>query len=105
MADIRNSRVVDIVNELKEYGANVMVADPVASKEETLHEYGISLVSPEQARNLDAIVVAVPHNEFADINLESLKEKYTDDQCILIDVKGVYDKCRAVECGFTYWSL
>ncbi len=105
VADIRNSRVVDIVNELKEYGANVMVADPVASKEETLHEYGISLVSPEQARNLDAIVVAVPHNEFADINLESLKEKYTDDQCILIDVKGVYDKCRAVECGFTYWSL
>ncbi len=105
VADIRNSRVIDIVNELKEYGISVTVADPAADSEETAREYGIKLVGLEQVKNVDAIVAAVPHSEFAEINLEALKEKYTDGHYILMDVRGMYDKCRAAECGFTYWRL
>lgn len=105
VADIRNSRVIDIINELKEYGVRVVATDPVADREETGHEYGIQLESFEQVNGVDAIVVAVAHREYEKIPLESLKTKYVDRHCILIDVKGLYEKRLAEESGFLYWSL
>ena len=105
VADIRNSRVIDIINELKEYGVRVMVTDPVADSEETFHEYGIRLESFEQAKGLDAIVIAVAHKAYEDIAFERLKAKFADKQFILVDVRGIYGKQRAEENGFLYWSL
>jgi UDP-N-acetyl-D-galactosamine dehydrogenase len=105
VADIRNSRVIDIINELKEYGVRVMVTDPVADSEETLHEYGIRLENFEQVKGLDAIVIAVAHEEFEEIALERLKAKFVDKHFILVDVKGMYEKQEAEENGFLYWSL
>lgn len=105
VADIRNSRVIDIINELKEYGVRVTVTDPVADREETLHEYGIRLESFEQVKGLDAIVIAVAHKEFEEIGLERLKAKFADKHLILVDVKGMCEKQKAEENGFLYWSL
>jgi UDP-N-acetyl-D-galactosamine dehydrogenase len=105
VADIRNSKVIDIINELKDYGIKVFVTDPVADREETRHEYGISLESFDQVNGVDAIVLAVAHKEYEEIRLESLKAKYGDRHCILVDVKGLYEKRRAQENGFLYWSL
>ena len=105
VADIRNSRVVDIINELKEYGVQVVATDPIANMEDTFHEYGISLVSLEQVRGVDAVVIAVAHQEYKEISLEKLKTKFSDYHYILVDVKGIYEKGQAEENGFMYWSL
>ncbi len=104
--DIRNSRVIDIIDELRDYGMQVVVTDPVADPEETFREYGISLIDIEQIRGeADAIVVAVSHREFETIDLEELKKKFVGDSYILIDVKGIYPKDQALKSGFTYWRL
>lgn len=105
VADIRNSRVIDIVNELKEYGIEIFVTDPLADKEETLYEYGLELSSPENIGRVDAIIMAVAHKEYRTITLADLKEKFDDNHLILVDVKGIYSKELAEAEGFSYWSL
>lgn len=105
VADIRNSRVIDIINELKEYGIRISVTDPVADKEETFNEYGVELVDEDQVEPVDAIVVAVSHKAFEEKPLEDLKKRFCDDHYILIDVKGMYSREQAEKQGFSYWSL
>ncbi len=105
VADIRNSRVMDIISELKEYGVQVMVSDPVADSGETFREYGIRLSDLDRIKEVDAIILAVAHREYANIPLEELKAKFTDHHYILMDVKGIYDKEQAEKNGFMYWSL
>ncbi|NDV58980.1 nucleotide sugar dehydrogenase [Bacteroides sp. 519] len=100
VADIRNSKVIDIINELKDYGCDVDVVDPYADSDEVLHEYGFRLV--ERPRdNYDAVIVAVAHDEY--VNLD---EKYfkglTYDNAVLVDIKGMY---RGKIHGLKYWSL
>ena len=86
--DIRNSRVIDIINELTEFGVKVDTYDPWANPEEVKNEYGISLVSEEQLKtneSYDAIVLAVAHDSFAELNIKSMK----GDKTIVYDVKGI----------------
>ena len=85
--DIRNSKVADVVNELKSFGTNVDIFDPHADAEEVKHEYGFTLV---QALNkkYHAIVLAVAHNEFKSISWDSIKDSNT----VVYDVKGILDK-------------
>ena len=85
--DIRNSRVIDIIEEFKSYHVNVDVYDPWASKEEVKHEYNIDLKSSmsELKSDYDAIILAVSHNEFLEISLDNLKS----DKCIVFDVKSL----------------
>ncbi len=85
--DIRNSKVVDVINELKTYGLQVEVCDPHASQDEVMHEYGLTLMK-EPGRNYDAIVLAVAHQEFKRLSWDTLKTKKT----VVYDVKGVLDK-------------
>ena len=85
--DIRNSKVVDVINELKTYGLQVEVCDPHASQDEVMHEYGLTLMK-EPGRNYDAIVLAVAHQEFKLLSWDALKTKKT----VVYDVKGVLDK-------------
>ncbi len=85
--DIRNSKVVDVINELKTYGLQVEVCDPHASQDEVMHEYGLTLMK-EPGRNYDAIVLAVAHQEFKRLSWDALKTKKT----VVYDVKGVLDK-------------
>lgn len=85
--DLRNSRVPDIIEELQEFGAEVLVFDPHANKEEASHEYNITLSTIEQITEMDAIIVAVSHKEFFDQKkiISCLKSGG-----VLVDVKSIY---------------
>ncbi|MBX3192736.1 MAG: nucleotide sugar dehydrogenase [Labilithrix sp.] len=102
VSDIRNSKVPDILRELAEFGIHALVHDPHASPEETLHEYGFKLSSLEELRALDALVVAVAHEEYVALG-DRLFENVRDGG-VLIDVKSVFDPAR-VEPRLRYWSL
>ncbi|HOV26485.1 MAG TPA: nucleotide sugar dehydrogenase [Pseudobacteroides sp.] len=103
--DVRNSRVIDIVNELNEYGIDVSVTDSNADAAEVKHEYGIDLVDLKNAGSYDAVIIAVNHNGFESITLNQLKELYRNNKYILVDVKGMYDREEAIKSGFSYWRL
>ncbi len=82
--DVRNTKVVDVIYTLKEYGTNITIYDPWANEEEVLHEYGIESTKTLPNQKFDAIVLTVPHNKFKDIDLLSLK----NDKSIIYDVKN-----------------
>jgi UDP-N-acetyl-D-glucosamine/UDP-N-acetyl-D-galactosamine dehydrogenase len=85
--DIRNSKVVDIYNELSQFGMIVDVYDPYANKEEVLKEYNINLV--DQIDQYDAIILAVAHDSFYSIDIKKIKK---DDKSIIFDIKSILDK-------------
>jgi len=103
--DTRNTRVIDIIEELKEYGIKTHAADPVADCEEAMHEYGIGIEAYEDICDVDAVIMAVSHKEFIDIDFEELKKKYRDESYVLIDVKGIFSIEEAAKSGFQYWRL
>ena len=105
--DLRNSKVEDIVNELKDYGVRVSVVDPVADSDEAIKEYGIKLQKLEDVKNIDAIVLAVSHKEYKNLDLKELKKLYKSDVKIpvLIDVKGILNKDEAIELGYNFWRM
>lgn len=86
--DIRNTRVVDIVNEFKEYGANVDVYDPWVNAEEAQHEYGITPVAEPANGKYDAIIMAVGHEQFKQLGVESIR-KLGRRECVLYDIKSI----------------
>jgi UDP-N-acetyl-D-galactosamine dehydrogenase len=101
VTDIRNSKVIDIVNELKSYQMSVDLVDPHASSEEMHHEYGVSLVSAPVDK-YDAIIVAVNHREYAALDEAYFSSLMATEQGVFIDVKGLYKgKINRLE----YWSL
>lgn len=104
--DTRNTKVTDIVDELKEYGVEVIITDPIASNEEVAFEYGLELTKLEDIKNVEAVIVAVPHKEYKELSLENVKELYANDsEQLLFDVKAVFDKKEAENNGFSYWRL
>jgi UDP-N-acetyl-D-glucosamine/UDP-N-acetyl-D-galactosamine dehydrogenase len=98
--DLRNSRVPDIINELKEFGVQVLVHDPIASPEEAQHEYQTDLCDLNEFQNLDGLILAVSHQEFNDINLNALLKP----NGVIIDVKSMIDP-KTLDKNLTYWSL
>ncbi len=105
--DIRNTRVIDVVRELEDYDMDVIVNDPVADPQETLHEYGIELTSLEKIGPVDAIVWAVSHEIYKSISLLEMKKMCSNgnSQPVLVDVKGCISPQQAESEGFIYWSL
>jgi UDP-N-acetyl-D-galactosamine dehydrogenase len=100
VSDIRNSKVIDVVNELKSFQVNVDLVDPHASSDEMLHEYGVGLV--EIGTNYDAIIVAVNHKEYQSLGESYFKSILKDGKGVFVDIKGIYkDKIQSLE----YWSL
>jgi UDP-N-acetyl-D-galactosamine dehydrogenase len=93
--DVRNTRVIDIVNELKSYQAEVSVCDPWAEPGKVKHEYGIETfkVLPKDSEKYDAVILAVAHNEFRDLNVRDLAK----NKSVIYDVKGELngDSCDA----------
>jgi UDP-N-acetyl-D-galactosamine dehydrogenase len=104
--DIRNSKVPGIVTELREFGVTPLVHDPVASPEETMHEYGIELSSLDEMRGLDALVLAVSHKQFLALGEEKLAAPLRDGG-VFVDVKSALDPSRVEALGrrLRYWSL
>ncbi|MDN5836856.1 MAG: nucleotide sugar dehydrogenase, partial [Nitrosospira sp.] len=102
--DLRNSKVADLIYELKSYGVEIHIHDPVASADEARHEYGLELVSWENLPCADAIIVAVSHREFIARPLTDFQSKVTDKRCF-IDVKSQFDQTALREAGFNVWRL
>jgi UDP-N-acetyl-D-galactosamine dehydrogenase len=105
ITDLRNSKVIDIVRELKDYGVETLIHDPLASAEEAHRLYGITLVRLEEIRNVDAVIVAVAHKAYRDLGLSAIHALCRDDCHVLIDVKGTFDLQEVQRLGIHYWRL
>ena len=125
--DVRNTKVVDVIKELEEYGVNVKVVDPVADEEDLWSTYGIKLYNIEDIKDMDAIIFAVPHEEFKTIKLEDIKKLYNqrwngysnaidevaatseledeNPKYVLIDIKGMFNRKEAEDMNYLYWRL
>lgn len=116
--DTRNTKVVDIIDELKDYGVNVLATDPVASKEEIKHEYGIDMVSMEDIKDVDAIILAVSHHNYRGMTIKDFAPLYRSEALdevaaakdevekdVFIDVKGIMDKHSVDTDTMVYWRL
>jgi len=103
--DIRNTKVVDIYNELKEYGADLYVYDPNTIHDEVMGKYGIEMISdPGKFKPYDAVVYAVKHKQFSEYDPAYLKSLMGDSP-VLIDVKGMFKPEEAESAGLSYWRL
>lgn len=106
--DIRNSKVEDIIKGLNQYGITPMIVDPWAKKEEALSEYGVELVGLDDVVDADCVIVAVAHNEFRQLSLETIKKlfkKNDESSKVLIDVKGLYNISELMASGMKWWRL
>ncbi|MDR6121918.1 UDP-N-acetyl-D-galactosamine dehydrogenase [Bacillus sp. SLBN-46] len=129
--DVRNTKVVDVIKELEEYGVEVKVVDPLADKDDLWNEYRINPCTLEEIKEMDAIIFAVAHDEFKSICLEDVKKMYRNsaqmyihseamnevasasefdteaerNDHVLIDIKGVFNRTEAENSGFLYWRL
>ena len=105
--DTRNTKVIDIYKELKEYGITPLVVDPAADAEEAKQLYGITFGSMEDVKDMDAVIVAVAHNEFLKLNRESIEAFYNRNhkQKVLLDLKGLFDRKEYADEAFCYWRL
>jgi UDP-N-acetyl-D-galactosamine dehydrogenase len=102
--DIRNTRVIDVIQELKSYGMDVHVHDPVPDAEEARHEYGLELEPWNTLPRAEAIVVAVAHREFVTKPLSDFLAKVVEKGCF-IDVKSQFDMTALRRAGLTVWRL
>lgn len=106
--DTRNSKVKDIIIRLNEFGINPIVVDPWASEEDALKEYGIKLTALSEVNNADCVVLAVAHDEFKSLHVEELDgiyKKAQDNEKVLVDVKGIFNKKDIQQKGYRYWRL
>jgi UDP-N-acetyl-D-galactosamine dehydrogenase len=102
--DLRNSKVIDIVNELRTFGVEVSVHDPVATSAEAQHEYGIALTPWEQLERADALVAAVAHRHYIDRPLSELLAKLRPGGSF-VDVKARFDRSALEKAGAKVWRL
>lgn len=106
--DTRNTKIIDIVNELKEYGINPLIADPQADIGEAKHEYGITFDSLNNIKNMDAVVIAVAHYEFLNLtqdDFESMFKEVPNENKVIIDIKGILNRNEFESEGYNYWRL
>jgi UDP-N-acetyl-D-galactosamine dehydrogenase len=103
--DIRNSKIADLVRELESWGVKVVVTDPWADAAEVAHEYGIQLGTIDASHPVDALIVAVGHNEFRRENVADLRSFCKGDRPVLGDLKALFDRHAANAAGFTVFRL
>ncbi|UPO98526.1 nucleotide sugar dehydrogenase (plasmid) [Cetobacterium somerae] len=104
--DLRNSKVVDVIKELKEYEVEILINDPVANSHEAEEEYGIKFTAIDVVKNIDAVIMAVKHDEFMTITKNDLKKLYakSEEKPLIFDLKGIFNKKEMVE-EFNYWRM
>ncbi len=103
--DTRNTRVIDIVNELKEYNIIPLIVDPIADKEEGKTHYDVDFVDFSLLKNLDAVIIAVAHSEFLSLRLSDIDSLYGSQRKVLLDIKGILDRNEYEGAGYAYWRL
>lgn len=103
--DTRNTKIIDIVNELTEYGITPVIADPEADADEAERLYGIKFEDLSMINNCDAVVLAVAHDCFKELSLDDITSFYGDGKKIMIDIKGLLDRKEYRLAGYEYWRL
>ncbi|MEN9578822.1 MAG: hypothetical protein RJA70_1831 [Pseudomonadota bacterium] len=103
-ADLRNSKVIDVIRELESYGVEVAVTDPHANADEAMHEYGVALQPWESMSQGGALLAAVAHSEYAQLSMAELTSKLSPGGTF-IDVKSVFDHASLSAAGFNVWRL
>ncbi len=103
--DTRNTKIIDIVNELREYGIEPMIADPTADADEAKRLYGIEFADMSAMQNMDAVVLAVAHTEFKALTMADLDTMFGPGKKVLVDVKGLLNRKEYEAAGYSYWRL
>ena len=103
--DTRNSKVFDIVKELREYGIEPVIADPTADAAEAKRLYGVEFTDIHAIQNMDAVVLAVAHKCFADVTVERMDQFFGEGKKVLVDVKGLLNRKEYKAAGYSYWRL
>ena len=103
--DTRNTKVIEIVHELQEYGIQPLITDPVADRAEAEREYGITFVEESAIRDMDAVILAVSHTAYDGITMEQTDRLYGGRKKVLVDIKGVLDRKEYEAAGYLYWRL
>jgi UDP-N-acetyl-D-galactosamine dehydrogenase len=103
--DLRNTKVVDIIAELRDYGIEVRSHDPLADAEEAMRYYGIELLPLERMGGVDGVIVAVSHSAYLDMKLEGVAALCGGAPPLVVDVKGIFDPAAAGRAGIAFWRL
>ena len=103
--DTRNTKIIDIVNELKEYGINPVIADPQADSDEAKKLYGVEFVDMKTIKDMDAVILAVAHSEFNNITIGQMDKFFGNGKKVLLDLKGLLDRNEYESAGYSYWRL
>lgn len=103
--DTRNSKVFDIVKELREYSIEPIVADPVADSDEAENLYGIKLTDVSEIKEMDGVILAVAHEEFGNITLDDMNKICAGNPKVLLDIKGILNRKEYEKAGYCYWRL
>lgn len=105
--DTRNTKVIDIYKELQEYGVTALISDSVADVEEVERLYGISLVDFEEINDIDAVILAVAHEQYQKLDIKEIGKLYknSDNKKVLLDIKGILDKNTFISEDYIYWRL
>lgn len=103
--DTRNSKVIDIVKELREYGIEPDIADTEADADEAERLYGIRFTDISDIREMDAVILAVAHENFKMMTMEKINALFGSGKKVLLDVKGIFPRREYEEAGYSYWRL
>lgn len=103
--DTRNTKVIDIIEELKEYGITPVVADPVADVTEAKKLYGVEFAEINTIKNMDAVILAVAHKEFASLTIGQINNFFGVGKKIMLDIKGILNRAEYEVAGYSYWRL
>ncbi len=103
--DTRNSKVFDIVKELREYGIEPVIADPIADAEEALKLYGVEFCDISKVKKMDAVILAVAHDEFSKFEMGQIDKMFGKGQKVLLDIKGLLNRKEYEKAGYNYWRL
>ncbi|MCH3918405.1 MAG: nucleotide sugar dehydrogenase [Spirochaetia bacterium] len=106
--DIRNTKVIDIIKELKEYGIDPIIYDPQADSGEAKKLYGVEFVSFAEVKDMDIVIIAVAHQQFIELSMKQLDDLFANEpigQKVIIDVKGILDRKQYENAGYCYWRL
>ncbi len=103
--DTRNSKIFDIVKELREYGIEPTIADPQADAAEAKRLYGVDFVDIDAVKNMDAVVLAVAHENFSHFTMNEMDKFFGEGRKVLLDIKGLLDRKAYENAGYLYWRL
>ena len=103
--DTRNTKIIDIVNELKEYGIHPIIADPEADADEAKRLYDIDFVEMNSIKDMDAVILAVAHSEFSSFSINEIDNFFGDGKKVLLDLKGLLNRKEYENAGYCYWRL